>query len=72
MAKQKFKGLVIVESPAKAKKINSYLGRDYKVLASMGHVRDLPESAAEIPAEIKKLPWARLGVNVDAGFDPLY
>ena len=72
MAKQKYKGLVIVESPAKAKKINSYLGRDYKVLASMGHVRDLPESAAEIPAEIKKLPWARLGVNVDAGFDPLY
>jgi DNA topoisomerase-1 len=72
VAKQKYKGLVIVESPAKAKKINSYLGRDYKVLASMGHVRDLPESAAEIPAEIKKLPWARLGVNVDAGFDPLY
>ncbi|RPI80785.1 MAG: hypothetical protein EHM42_11650, partial [Planctomycetaceae bacterium] len=72
VAKQKLKGLVIVESPAKAKKINSFLGRDYKVLASMGHVRDLPESAAEIPPEIKKLSWSRLGVNVDADFDPLY
>ena len=72
MAKQKYKGLVIVESPAKAKKINSYLGRDYKVLASMGHVRDLPESAADIPEEVKKEPWSRLGVNVNADFEPLY
>ena len=72
VGKQKYKGLVIVESPAKAKKINSYLGKDYKVLASMGHVRDLPESAAEIPAEIKKLAWSRLGVNVEADFEPLY
>ena len=72
MAKQKYKGLVIVESPAKAKKINSYLGRDYKVLASMGHVRDLPESAADIPEEVKKEPWSRLGVNVSADFEPLY
>jgi len=72
VAKQKYKGLVIVESPAKAKKINSYLGRDYKVLASMGHVRDLPESAADIPEEVKKEPWSRLGVNVSADFEPLY
>ena len=68
----KLKGLVIVESPAKAKKINSFLGRDFKVLASMGHVRDLPNGAAEIPAEVKKEPWATLGVNVAADFDPLY
>lgn len=72
MAKKRLKGLVIVESPAKARKINSYLGSDYKVLASMGHVRDLPARAAEIPIEVKKEPWATLGVNVDAGFDPLY
>lgn len=71
MAK-KLKGLVIVESPAKARKINSYLGSDYTVLASMGHVRDLPAKAADIPAEVKKEPWATLGVNVDADFEPLY
>lgn len=70
--KSKLKGLVIVESPAKAKKINSFLGRDFKVLASMGHVRDLPNGAAEIPPEVKKEPWATLGVNVAADFDPLY
>ena len=72
MAKKKLKGLVIVESPAKARKINSYLGGDYKVLASMGHVRDLPASAADIPSEVKKEAWSKLGVNVDANFDPLY
>ncbi|MGQ0635740.1 MAG: type I DNA topoisomerase [Planctomycetaceae bacterium] len=73
MAKKKLKGLVIVESPAKARKINSFLGRDYRVLASMGHVRDLPPTAADIPPEFKKEPWAKkLGVNVEAGFDPLY
>ena len=70
--KSRLKGLVIVESPAKAKKINSFLGRDFKVLASMGHVRDLPARAADIPLEVKKLPWATLGVNVEADFDPLY
>ena len=70
--KNKLKGLVIVESPAKARKINSYLGRDFKVLASMGHVRDLPARAADIPPEVKKEPWATLGVNVAADFDPLY
>jgi DNA topoisomerase I len=72
VAKKKNKGLVIVESPAKARKINSYLGRDYTVMASMGHVRDLPSSASEIPPEIKKQPWATLGVNVSEDFDPLY
>ncbi|MSR56124.1 MAG: type I DNA topoisomerase [Planctomycetaceae bacterium] len=72
MAKKKFKGLVIVESPAKARKINSYLGSDYKVLASMGHVRDLPARAADIPLDVKKESWASLGVNVEAGFEPLY
>lgn len=70
--KNKLKGLVIVESPAKARKINSFLGRDFKVLASMGHVRDLPAKAADIPPEVKKEPWATLGVNVAADFDPLY
>src|SRR5229473_5934312 len=70
--KNKLKGLVIVESPAKARKINSYLGRDFKVLASMGHVRDLPARAADIPPEVKKEPWATLGVNVAADFEPLY
>lgn len=74
MTGKKLKGLVIVESPAKAKKIGGYLGRDYKVLASMGHVRDLPANASEIPEEIKKQkkPWASLGVNTDADFEPLY
>ena len=54
MAKKTIKGLVIVESPAKAKKIGGYLGKDYIVMASMGHVRDLPEKAADIPPKIKK------------------
>ncbi len=70
--KKRYKGLVIVESPAKGKKIAQFLGGDYKVLPSMGHVRDLPASATEIPEEIKKQPWATLGVNVDAEFQPLY
>ncbi len=72
MAQKRVKGLVIVESPAKARKINSYLGQNYTVLASMGHVRDLPGKAAEIPPEVKKEPWATLGVNVAADFEPLY
>jgi DNA topoisomerase-1 len=72
VARKKLKGLVVVESPAKARKINAFLGSDYKVLASMGHVRDLPAKAADIPPEMKKQPWATLGVNVEAGFDPLY
>lgn len=72
MASKKKKGLVIVESPAKARKIAGFLGSDYDVRASMGHVRDLPEKAADIPAAMKKEAWTRLGVNVDDDFAPLY
>jgi DNA topoisomerase-1 len=64
--------LVIVESPAKARTIAGYLGPGYVVESSIGHIRDLPKSSAEIPAEMKKEPWARLGVDVDHGFEPLY
>ncbi len=64
--------LVIVESPAKARTIAGYLGRGYVVEPSIGHVRDLPNGAAEIPAAQKKEPWARLGIDVDADFAPLY
>ncbi|MDT0341871.1 type I DNA topoisomerase [Streptomyces litchfieldiae] len=64
--------LVIVESPAKAKTIKGYLGPGYVVEASVGHIRDLPSGAAEVPAKYKGQPWARLGVNVDADFEPLY
>lgn len=64
--------LVIVESPTKAKTIRKFLGSEYKVLASMGHVRDLPESSTEVPAAYKKTPWGQLGVNVDDSFEPLY
>lgn len=66
------KPLVIVESPAKAKTISKFLGKDWVVEASIGHVRDLPGSAAEIPAALKSEAWARLGVNVDDGYAPLY
>jgi DNA topoisomerase I len=64
--------LVIVESPAKARTIAQYLGPEYIVESSIGHIRDLPSTAAEIPDEVKKTKWARLGVNVDEGFEPLY
>jgi DNA topoisomerase-1 len=64
--------LVIVESPTKAKTITKFLGKPYVVRASMGHIRDLPDSAAEIPAAYKKEKWSRLGVNVDKDFEPLY
>ena len=64
--------LVIVESPAKARTISQYLGSDYVVESSIGHIRDLPSSAAEIPAKYKKEKWARLGVNIEADFEPLY
>ena len=64
--------LVIVESPAKARTIAGYLGPGYVVESSIGHIRDLPKSSAEIPAEKKKEPWARLGVDVDHEFEPLY
>ena len=64
--------LVIVESPTKAKTIRGFLPKDYVVEACMGHVRDLPESADEIPESYKNKEWARLGVNVEADFEPLY
>jgi DNA topoisomerase-1 len=64
--------LVIVESPAKARKISSYLGPEFVVESSRGHIRDLPRGAADIPAKFKSEPWARLGVDVDHGFEPLY
>jgi DNA topoisomerase-1 len=64
--------LVIVESPAKAKTIGGYLGEGYTVEASIGHIRDLPRNAADVPAAYKGQPWARLGVNTEADFEPLY
>jgi len=64
--------LVIVESPAKARTIAKFLGPDWMVEASIGHVRDLPSSAAEIPAAVKAESWARLGVDVDHGYEPVY
>jgi DNA topoisomerase-1 len=64
--------LIIVESPTKAKTIKKFLGKEYTVLACMGHVRDLPDKASEIPAQYKKFKWARLGVNIEDKFKPLY
>lgn len=64
--------LVIVESPAKATTIGKFLGDNYKVKASFGHVRDLPKSASEIPASVKSKPWARLGVDVNGDFNAVY
>jgi DNA topoisomerase-1 len=64
--------LVIVESPTKATKIAGYLGSGYVVEASVGHIRDLPRNAADVPAEHKGAAWARLGVDVDNSFEPLY
>ena len=73
MAKEsKGRSLVIVESPTKARTISKFLGKGFEVLASNGHIRDLPDSAAEIPAKLKKEPWARLGINIDAEFETLY
>jgi DNA topoisomerase-1 len=72
MAKTKEKSLVIVESPAKAKTISRFLGPAYAVEASIGHVRDLPGGAKEVPEKYKGEEWARLGVNVNDGFTPLY
>ncbi|HLG58049.1 MAG TPA: type I DNA topoisomerase [Vicinamibacterales bacterium] len=66
------KPLVIVESPAKAKILGRFLGSKYRVEASYGHIRDLPESAAEVPKEIKEKEWGRLGVDVDQDFTPYY
>ncbi|ULH16724.1 type I DNA topoisomerase [Deinococcus sp. KNUC1210] len=64
--------LVIVESPAKARTIEKYLGKGYTVESSIGHIRDLPKSAAEIPERYKSESWARLGLNVDDDFRALY
>jgi DNA topoisomerase-1 len=64
--------LVIVESPAKAKTIQKYLGPGYEVTASVGHVRDLPERAIDVPAEIKKQPWGRMAIDVNDDFTPYY
>ena len=64
--------LVIVESPSKARTIAGYLGQGYVVESSVGHIRDMPDSAAEIPEKYRGEPWARLGVNVDDNFQALY
>ncbi|MBT4268862.1 MAG: type I DNA topoisomerase [Deltaproteobacteria bacterium] len=64
--------LVIVESPTKARTIRDFLPKGYTVVASMGHIRDLPQSASEIPEKVKKEPWSQLGVNVQKDFEPFY
>ncbi|MDH3539399.1 MAG: type I DNA topoisomerase [Acidimicrobiia bacterium] len=66
------KPLVIVESPAKARTISGFLGDGYVVESSIGHIRDLPRNAAEVPASHKAEPWARLGVDTENDFKPLY
>lgn len=66
------KSLVIVESPTKTKTIKKYLPKGYVVDSSMGHIRDLPSSAKEIPSKFKKESWSNLGINVDDRYDPLY
>lgn len=64
--------LVIVESPTKAKTIRKFLGKNYLVESCMGHIRDLPQSAKDIPEKFKKEEWAHLGVNVEKDFEPIY
>ena len=71
-AKAGGKALVIVESPAKVRTISKFLGKDFVIEASIGHVRDLPQGAKQIPAEFKKEDWAYLGVNVNDDFTPVY
>jgi DNA topoisomerase-1 len=66
------KSLVIVESPTKARTLARFLSDDYVVESSIGHIRDLPESATEIPEAVKGQPWARLGIDVEHDFKPLY
>jgi DNA topoisomerase-1 len=72
MAPKPPKTLVIVESPTKAKTLKKFLGKDYIVTACMGHVRDLPQSAKDIPEKYKKFAWSKIGVDVDNDFKPLY
>jgi DNA topoisomerase-1 len=62
------RALVIVESPTKARTITRFLPKSFKVVASVGHIRDLPQSAADVPAKYKKEAWARLGINVEDNF----
>ncbi|MEI6462060.1 MAG: type I DNA topoisomerase [bacterium] len=64
--------LVVVESPTKAKTISKFLPKEYYVIASQGHIRDLPRNAAEVPAKFKKEKWASLGVDVKNDYNPLY
>lgn len=72
MTKKSGYKLVVVESPTKAKTIRRFLGPEYIVESCMGHVRDLPQSAKDIPEKLKKEKWAQLGVNVEKNFEPLY
>jgi DNA topoisomerase I len=72
MSSRPSKSLVIVESPAKARTISKFLGRDFTVEASIGHIRDLPQGSKELPEKYKSEPWAYLGVNVDDDFQPVY
>ncbi len=72
MAKSTEKSLVIVESPAKARTISKFLGSDFQVEASIGHIRDLPSGSKEVPEKYKSEPWAYLGVNVNDKFEPIY
>ncbi len=69
---KELKKLVIVESPAKARKIGDYLGDGFIVEASVGHIRDLPQRAADIPKDVKKLAWSKEGVDIENDFAPLY
>ena len=66
------KPLVIVESPAKARTISRFLGSEYEVEASVGHIRDLPSKASDLPEALRKKSWARLGVDVEGDFQPVY
>lgn len=64
--------LVIVESPTKARTIKRFLPKNYHVEASIGHVRDLPQRASDVPKRLKQEDWARLGIDVENDFTPLY